>query len=262
MFQPVLDKRSPLPLYHQLKVVLQSRIESGEWQAGMRLPSERELCQQFGVSRITVRQALAELEQEGKLCRDQGRGTFVAQPRIEQRLTHLTSFTQDMQARGQKPGAIVLACSLVRAPVDIAHRLRLDSAHRRVIRLQRLRTANGEPVAVETAYLSEQLCAAVLDEDLTDRSLYATLIERCNIVPTRAEQQMQATACPSAEARLLQIKPGSPVLHLHRTTYSQHGDPFEAVESYYRGDKYVFYAELWVETPPSIAPARAATGTG
>lgn len=255
MFQAVLDKQSPLPLYCQLKAVLQARIESGEWHAGVRLPSERELCQQFGVSRITVRQALAELEQEGKLCRDQGRGTFVAQPRIEQRLTHLTSFTQDMQARGQKPGAVVLARSLIRAPIDIAHRLHLNAAHRTVIRLQRLRTANGEPVAIETAYLSEHLCAAVLDEDLNDRSLYTTLVERCGVVPTRAEQQMHATACPSFEARLLQIKPGSPVLHLHRTTYSQRGEPFEVVESYYRGDKYVFYAELWVETPhPSGQP--------
>ncbi|MCX7938213.1 MAG: GntR family transcriptional regulator [Thermoflexales bacterium] len=238
-----------MPLYHQLKELLQQRIDAGEWRAGMRLPSERELCEQFGISRITVRQALAELEREGRLLRDQGRGTFVAQPRFEQHLTHLTSFTQDMLARGQKPGAVVLEHTVMMAPVDVAHDLHLDAEHRRVILLRRLRLANEQPVAVETAYLSEHMCPQLVAENLNHRSLYALLSERFGIVPTRAVQQMTATACPPTEARLLQIKPGNPVLHLRRVTYSQDGCPFEVVESFYRGDKYVFYAELRVETP-------------
>lgn len=244
-----LDKGDPTPLYCQLKEVILSRIDSGEWQPGMQLPSERELCQHFGISRITVRQALAELEMEGRLARDQGRGTFIAPPRIAQHLTRLTGFTQDMQARGRKPGSIVLRLELRRATAAVAHRLQLDSHHRSVVLLQRLRTANGEPMAIETAYLSEKLCRGILNEDLSNQSLYQLLAQKYGVTPARAEQQIEAVACPGNEARLLGIAKGSPVLLLHRTTYSQHNCPFEAVESWYRGDKYVFYAELNIESP-------------
>lgn len=253
-----LDKSNPLPLYHQLKEVILSRIESGEWRPGMQLPSERELCDQYRISRITVRQALTELESEGRLTRDQGRGTFVAPPRIEQHLTRLTGFTQDMRARGQRPGAIILELGRVRAPTAVAHRLGLDATHRQVILLKRLRTANHEPVAVETAYLNERICRGLADEALGDRSLYELLTERFGVIPTRAEQQLEAVACPAAEAKLLHIRKGSPVLHLYRTTFSQHDQPFETVESFYRGDKYVFYAELWVDAPGNPHTSRPA----
>src|SRR3990172_1738207 len=113
---PVLSKKNKLPLYYQLKAIIEERIESGEWAPGAQAPSERELCEQFKISRITVRQALAELVVEGRLTRDQGRGTFVAKPRIEQQLTQLTGFTQDMQARGQRPGATVLQLEAATAP--------------------------------------------------------------------------------------------------------------------------------------------------
>lgn len=256
----MLDKHDPTPLYYQLKEVILSHIDSGEWQPGMQLPSERELCAQFRISRITVRQALAELEMEGRLVRDQGRGTFIAPPRIKQHLTRLTGFTQDMQARGQKPGSVVLRLTVTRATAAIAHRLRLDAHHRNVVLLQRLRTANGEPMAVETAYLSETLCGGIVDEDLANQSLYTLLTQKYGITPTRAEQQLEAVACPASEAKLLGIPKGSPVLHLHRTTFSQHDQPFETVESYYRGDKYVFHAELKVETP--AAPGHMAWRAG
>jgi len=113
-----------------------------------------------------------------------------------------------------------------------------------VIRLKRLRVADGEPVAVETAYLPDGLFHGLRSEKLDGRSLYDLLGARYKIVPTRAEQQLEAVGCPSAEAKLLGLRKGSPVLHIHRTTFSQDGRPFETVESFYRGDKYVFYAEL------------------
>ena len=257
-----LDKRNPLPLYHQLKDVILARIDSGEWQFGMQVPSERELCDQFQISRITVRQALNELASEGRLTRDQGRGTFVAHPRIEQRLTRLTGFTQDMQLRNQQPGAAVLEVAVMRAPATVAHHLQLSATQRQVVLLRRLRTANGEPMAVETAHLNERLCRGLAQEDLNNKSLYGLLAERYGIVPTRAEQQFTAVACPKTEARLLNVRVGDPILHVHRTTFSQHNQPFETVESFYRGDKYVFYAELWVEAPAKTRNSRPALKTG
>jgi len=236
------NKHHRQPLYYQLKSLIEERIESGQWPPGAQLPSERELCDQFKISRITVRQAIAELVVEGRLTRAHGRGTFVAS-RVEQRLSHLTGFTQDMQARKQQPGSRVLQLETVPAPPPVARSLRLQAAEP-VVLLKRLRLADGEPMAVETAYLPDHLCHDLLKEKFEDRSLYKLLKEKFDIVSARAEQQLRSVACPATEAKLLGIRTGSPVLHIYRTTFNRENLPFEHVESFYRGDKYVFYAEL------------------
>lgn len=237
-----LSKRNRQPLYYQLKGLIEERIGSGEWKPGAQLPSERELCDRFKISRITVRQAIAELVVEGRLTRAHGRGTFVAS-RVEQRLNRLTGFTQDMQARKQQPGARVLYLEAVPAPPVVARALRLK-ADEAVILLRRLRLADGEPMAVETAYLPDHLCHDLLTEKLENRSLYKLLKDKFDIVPTRAEQQLRAVACAATEAKLLGVRKGSSVLHIYRTTFNRENLPFEYVESFYRGDKYVFYVEL------------------
>jgi GntR family transcriptional regulator len=242
----MLGKHSPLPLYQQLKAVVDDRIASGEWLPGTQVPSERELCEQFQISRITVRQALSELVMEGRLTRTQGRGTFVASPRIAQQLTHLTGFTQDMQARGKRPDTKVLQLECIPALPNMIRALQLQAGDR-VVLLRRLRLADGEPMAIETACLPDFLCHALLNEKLDGRSLYKLLAKDYHVTPTRAEQRMEAVACPAAEAKLLHTRKGAPVLHIHRRTFNHDGRPFESVESFYRGDKYVFYAELHSE---------------
>jgi GntR family transcriptional regulator len=239
----LLSKANRTPLYYQLKNILDERIESGTWPPGTQVPSERELCEQFHISRITVRQALSEMVVEGRLVRQHGRGTFVATPRVEQTLTRLTGFSHDMQARGQQAGGRVLQLAAVPAPAVIARALAIE-AGQPVILLRRLRLADGEPMAVETAYLPDSLCRGLLAENLNNRSLYQLLRERFQITPARAQQQIKAIACPPAEAKLLGIRKGDPVLHIYRTTFNLEGVPFEHVESYYRGDKYVLHAEL------------------
>ena len=180
---------------------------------------------------------------EGRLIRTQGRGTFVASPRIEQQLTQLTGFTQDMQARGKRPSAQVLEANSVAAPPTVARALKIKVGEN-VIMLKRLRLADGEPVAIETAYLLESRCPGILKENLAARSLYDLLTKKFGLKPVRALQQMEAIACPAAEAKLLGTRRGVPVLHIHRTTYDREGRAFELVESVYRGDRYTFYAEL------------------
>ncbi len=239
----MLDKRSHLPLHQQLKAAIEERILSGEWLPGTQVSSERELCEQYGISRITVRQALAALVMEGRLLRAPGRGTFVASPRIEQRLTQLTGFTQDMRARGKRPSAQVLEAGSIAALPLVARVLKIKVGEN-VIMLKRLRLADGEPVAIETAYLPENRCRGLLKEKLATQSLYDILTKKYNLKLGRAVQQMDAIACPAAEAKLLDTRRGAPVLHIHRTTYDRDGRPFELVESYYRGDRYTFYAEL------------------
>ncbi len=239
----LLSKQSKVPLYYQLKGIISEQIDSGEWRPGAQVPSERELCEQFKISRITVRQALTELTVEGRLIREHGRGTFVAPPRIQQTLTRLTGFSQDMLARGQRPGARVLQLEQVPAGPAVARALGLSPDDPTVM-LKRLRLANDEPLAVETAYLPAWRCRALLEATFADQSLYQLLAERFDIVPLRAEQQLKAVGCPAAEARLLGVRRNSPVMQIYRTTFDRDDAPFEWVESYYRGDKYVFHAEL------------------
>jgi GntR family transcriptional regulator len=241
--QDMLDKQAPLPLYHQLKQVLSERIVAGEWRPGAQLPSERELCDRYAISLITVRQAIAELVNEGQLTRDQGRGTFVSPGRIAQQLSQLTGFTHDMRARNRRPGARVLRLQRVVAGQVVARALRLRG-RASIVLIERVRTANAEPLAIEIAHLDASRCGAVVEYDLQDQSLYALLTDRFGIKPSRAEQSMTAIACPAAEAKLLGVRAHSPILHIVRTTFDQHDRPFEYVESFYRGDKYTFHAEL------------------
>jgi GntR family transcriptional regulator len=240
------DRNLPNPLYAQIKKILFERIQSAEWQPGFCIPTEAELCQSFSVSRITVRRALSELVAEGYLERISGRGTFVTQPPINQSLKQLTSFTQDMQGRGQRPGGVVLDLQTVPAEPELASRLNIGSTEN-IILLRRLRLANDEPLAVETAYLPVRYFEGLQSENLEGQSLYKIMRERFGIVPSRAIQRIMASACPDPEARLLYVPKKSPVLHIFRTTYDQSERVVESVESFYRGDKYVFQAELAVE---------------
>ncbi len=239
----ILDKSHPLPIYYQLKELLREKIVAGEWAPGEMIPSERELSDRYGISRMTVRQALKELTIEGLLYREQGRGTFVAEPKIEQQLAKLTSFSEDMQSRGFQPGGQVLRQERV-LPSILACRALEIPPDRPVVLLERLRLAEGEPIALETSYLHFDRVERLLEETFENRSLYSVLRERYGIVPTRAEQQVGADLCSHREQELFGVPPGSPVLRNRRIAFDQYDRPFEYTESAYRADRYVFQIEL------------------
>lgn len=237
-----------VPLYHQLKLHIESQIRSGIWQPGDLVPSESILGEQFHISRTTVRQALGELVNQGLLTRVQGKGTFVAHPRIRQRLTRLTGFTEDFQARRMKPASQLLRQEREPALTRVASALRIPEGTP-VIVLERLRLADELPMAVEISRLREDLFPSFSAEEFPGGSLYTYLTEKFNTIPTVAHQDMEAIGCPQPQARLLGISKGGPVLHIYRTTFDQSGRPFEQAESFYRGDRYVFQAELTNENP-------------
>jgi GntR family transcriptional regulator, N-acetylglucosamine utilization regulator len=243
----MLDRNSPTPLHAQLKAVMDERIESGAWPPESQVPSERELCDQFHVSRITVRQALHQLVSNGRLVRIHGRGTYVATSPLKKQLLPLVGFSEDMLARGQTPGARVLRFESTTASLAVAQALQL-AAGEGIFLLRRLRLANGRPMALETVHLPEKLCPGILTESLEDRSLYALLRQKYGITPGRALLQCQAAPCPVPDAKVLDLRRGSPVLQIQRTTFDDRGLPFEYLESYFRGDRYVFYAELQNES--------------
>lgn len=238
-----IDKQHPLPIYHQLKELLRGKIRAGEWNPGDPVPSERELSETYDISRMTARQALKELTIEGLVYREQGRGTFVANPRLIQSLSRLTGFTEDMRERALRPGAKVLQLKMTPASVRVAKALNIDE-DTPIVLLERLRLADGEPMAVESSHLHFERAEEVVHEDFENNSLYSLLAENYGIVPTSAEQQIAADLSSQHRQLILKLEAGAPVLRTSRITYEQHGKPFEFAEAVYRGDRYVFHAEM------------------
>lgn len=236
-------KNVPVPLYYQIRSRLLEVIESGQLKAGDRVPSERELTERFGVSRMTARQALGELETQGYLYRVQGKGTFVATPKLEQPLVALTSFTEDMRRRGLEPGAQVLAAEEVPAGRRVAGGLDIPETAA-VFRLERLRLAGGEPMALEAAHVPSSRCPGILDTQFGERSFYQILAETYGLRLVRATQSLESVAATAYEAEMLKVREGAPLLLLERVSRDEADRPVEYVRSLYRGDRYRFIVEL------------------
>lgn len=236
-------RNSPVPRYHQLKAILQERVRRGEWKPGDLIPSERELSEQYGISRMTARQAITDLVNEGIFYREQGRGTFVARNKITQQLMHLSGFTEDISARGQHPNTRVLAARMIPADQSAADRLRI-AVGTPVAALERLRLADGEPLAIERSQLQFRGCEKLLDEDLEHDSLYRLLEARFGIPLLEADQELEAGLAGNDDARLLNIALGTAVLYTRRTTYTDRNLPIEYAQAVYCGNKYIFYTHL------------------
>jgi GntR family transcriptional regulator len=236
-------KSGPLPRYYQLREIIRERIVSGDWTPGTLIPSERELCERYGISRMTARQSITDLVNEGLLYREQGKGTYVGRPKIAQQLLRLTGFTEDMKDRAQRPGAKVLTAEMWPADQETAERLRIRVGQP-VYHLRRLRLADSEPLALETSCISFIGCERLLDNDLERDSLYQLLVSVYDVPPLEAEQELEADVARDEEAQLLEIAVGSPVLRTHRVTTTRRNQPIEYATSVYRGDKYRFYTRM------------------
>ncbi|MGC9529337.1 MAG: GntR family transcriptional regulator [Candidatus Bipolaricaulaceae bacterium] len=237
-----LDRGSPIPLYYQLKEILRSWIISGKFDDARRFPSERKLEDRYRVSRMTVRRALSELVREGFLFREQGRGSFVVKPHLKDQLRRLTSFTEDMHLRGLSSHTRTLSLHLVH---DSEVTQKLNTApEEELVRLQRLRYVEGEPIALQTAFVRHRYCPGLAERQLTEGSLYKTLEEEYDLRLGRALQTVEAKPADEYEAKLLQVGIGQPVLVLERLTFLWDGTPIEYVRSTYRGDRYRFTVEL------------------
>lgn len=248
-----LDHNHPTPLYIQLKEILRSRIESGYYAPHDRLPSERELSEQHGISRMTARQALLELTQEGLVYARVGKGTFVSEPKIDQQLLELTGFSEDMHRRGLRPSSRVLEASLGPASAKVAQVLQVPYGTE-VVTLSRIRLADGSPLAVETAHLPHHRCPNILDYDFTTLSLYDVLRGTYGYQLVQAQQTIEAGLAGQRELELLELAPPAPILIMERLTYTDQGFPIEYVRSAYRGDRYKFRSLL--------CPAPAQRGEG
>lgn len=233
-----LDPDASQPLYQQLQRALRGAIGRGALGAGDALPSERQLAAELGISRITVRKAIDGLADEGLLVRRQGSGNFVG-TRIEKNFAKLTSFSEDMRARGRVPGSRWLKKQEGRVTPNEAMRLAL-SPGAKVFRFHRLRFADDAPMALEICTIAGN---ALPSADAVDTSLYDAL-ERAGNRPVRALQRLRALLLDDEQARLLQARPGDAALLVERVGYLRDGHAIELSRSVYRGDAYDFVAEL------------------
>ncbi len=226
------------PLYVRLAAVLREKVRGGEFRVGEALPSERDMAALMDVSRVTVRKAVNLLMREGVLSRRHGSGTFVA-PRIEQPSSLLAGFTEDLRRRGLTAGSIWLGrCTDTAAPDEvIAFGLPVNA---QVTRFSRIRTADGEPLALEHAVVP---AIYLPDHHAVTDSLYAALAAR-GTKPVTGLQRVTASLATPAEAQHLGVPGGAAVLRIERRGYLPDGALVEFTRSAYRGDRYDFVSEL------------------
>jgi GntR family transcriptional regulator len=238
-----LNRDTPIPLYHQIKTSLLAEIEAGRLVPGDRLPTEDRLSERFGVSRITVRQALRDLAEGGYISRQQGRGTFVRSRPLEQGPRALTSFSDEMRRHGLASASHVLDSAIVSATGEVAAALGITAGDP-VFRLCRLRLADGSPMGLQTASLPLPLVPGIDAIDFTDASLYDVLRTRYGLQPARARESHRAVAIDPDAARWLQVPAGSPALAAERIASLPGGRPLEHVASIMRGDRYAVVLDL------------------
>jgi GntR family transcriptional regulator len=233
----LLDPRSGVPLYMQVERSLRDRISAGEWAPGAQIPTEEKLCSAYGVSRVTVQQAMSNLVADGLVVRERGRGRFVRDSGLIARERGVTSFTTELHEIGLKPGSLVLERSVLTAQqADIADTLQLKKSDA-VIRWKRLRTANDEPIALQTSVLPLRRFPGLEDADLEGASLYDILFERYGLLDVEAVDTYAVASLDQADAKLLSVPKGSPAFLVERLTLAADG-PVEHTRSLIRGDRY------------------------
>ena len=240
----IIDHSSPLPYYFQLKELLVNEIKKGRLKPGQQIPSEFKLCEQFRVSRTVVRQAISSLVQSGYLNREKGRGTFVTKPKITKNLfQNLTGSYEDMLSRGIKLVTKVLEQTKCEADSEILERLKLEPGEP-VIKIKRLRFISSEPIALVTTYLPYKICPSLLEENLTNQSLYGVLGEKYDLRIAHGRRSLEAVSADRKTAALLEVKVGTPLMLLNSISYLEDGRPIEYFSALHRGDRSKFVVSL------------------
>ena len=234
---PAVSRSSPLPLYHQVKTDIRRRIEQGEWRPGGNIPSEAELCEHYGASRITIRRAIGDLAAEGLLLRISGRGTYVREPAVTAGPRGLTSFTQEMAGLGLRAGARLLHIEVQPASAEYAARLAVPEGEP-VVAIARLRTGDGKPIGIQTSRLPARRFPGLERAELGDGSLYTYLAEHYGFAPADAEEIFEVGPIRRRDAELLEVRPGTCGFFVQRLTYDADGRIAEHVSAVMRGDRY------------------------
>jgi GntR family transcriptional regulator len=235
-----LDKRSPVPLYHQLAGRIRSDIHDGVVKPGDLIGTEKEIGDRFNVSRATVRQALDDLKHEGLVVRITGRGTYVSALHLTVDLPNLLSFTEEMKRRGIEPGSIVLAFERIPCPEEAAKNLQCPAGDD-ILYIRRVRTGNGTPIVIGDHYLAPFVR---FEQNELGSSLYETIEQRYGIRLKEAMHTIYAGLCSPAEAAVLLNEVRDAVLRFRRTTFTGDGQPVLYETGAARADLYEYSVRL------------------
>jgi DNA-binding GntR family transcriptional regulator len=232
----VLDRRSFVPLCHQIQHRFLDQIRSGILKAGQLLPSEQEIAARMGVSRMTARHALKGLCNLGVAYSERGRGTFVSRMKLEKNFRQVMSFSEEMHLRGSRPRSTVLKFEKICPDSQVAEALHLSPSEE-VFLLRRVRLADSVPLCIECTHVPVRLCPDLQKTLNPGASFYRALREHYGIEIEIADEVAEASLATAEDARLLRIRKKAPVFRFTRTAYFRSGEPIEFVKSVYRGDR-------------------------
>jgi GntR family transcriptional regulator len=234
-----LDKGSQTPLYLQLTERLIKQIETGQLSTGDKLPSERELADSLNVSRITARMAIDNLLEKGLVYREQGKGTYVAQPKMRG-VRGFSSFSEDAKARGLNPSSRIIHQELILLDEKMQQILKVGKEEY-AVHLVRVRMVDDKPIALQSTFIPHKICPGIESLDLTDKSLFAVLREEYFIHPAWTEAIVRAKLADSEEAEMLDINTGDPVLVVSGLTFTEAFDIVESVTTVYPAENFELY---------------------
>ncbi len=245
----------PIPKYHKVKEALLGQMADGALHPRAPIPSEAELCQQFGVSRITIRKAIGDLVHEGRLRTVQGKGTFMTDPKVGERFIQRSlGLHEEMERRGLRVTTRVLRQEVVPASPEVASRLRLAPGDRVTI-LERLRSVEHEKLLLSATYIPEALCPTLARDDLSYGSLYVLLRTKYDLSIARGEHSLEAVASREREAGLLGIDVGNPLLLLDTVMYLGSDTPLEYSRVLQRGDRVRVELDFLPASSEDTSPA-------
>ncbi|MCP1643210.1 GntR family transcriptional regulator [Pseudomonas citronellolis] len=230
---------SPVPLYSQLKELLRTRILDGTYPPLSRMPSEAELGKAHGVSRITVRQALGDLQKEGLIFKIHGKGTFVARPKAFQNVSTLQGLAESMGERGYEVINRLRSFRFVPADAQVAARLQVAEGDS-VAQIKRARLVNRELVSLEVTYLPEAVGRRLEKADLVSRDIFLILENDCGLPLGHADLAIDAILADAELAAALEVEEGSPVMRIERLTHGADSQPLDYEHLYYRGDAFQY----------------------
>ena len=241
----MLNPREATPLYEKLRSILRKQIGEGRYLPDQAIPSERDLCRQYHISRITVRQAIAEMINEGVLYRKQGKGTFVARRKVNQGLSRIVTFSRTVMDIGMQPSTRILAHGLEPADLELAGILKLPGASQ-VLKVVLLGSGDDQPLVVYESYFAPEIGKKMLQEARIKEkqklpfSSYDLYGKNTGVYPAKVNQALEAVAADERQARLLKVPRGTALLKVTSVFMARDRSPVELRRALYRGDYYKF----------------------
>jgi DNA-binding GntR family transcriptional regulator len=241
-----IDRNNATPLYEQIKLILRDQIMHNEYVPGSLLPTEAELCHRFQVSRITVSQALNELERTGLIRKIRGKGSMVSMKPVSNPMKRITGFTEAMRDNGVRPGSRILSSEVIDGDLDLLSSFGLPtSLPRKFYKIRRLRYVNDIPAVIFTSFVSQELGSMMVERGFENASFYKLYEEILNRKIIRNETTLTAIIATREAVELLQVKPGSPQFHYRGLSYVEGDVPVELAIGVFRGDLFQFTSTIY-----------------